>query len=270
MNQARSLGQEVFMSLIITILLISIIQWLFKGLTGSSLFTGDQIAGFLIAGASSPLIARGVRRFTLLPKEESNMKSNVLSTATLIPQQPPLIQDTKSDFSTYGGQLKQKDASDLKETIKEVSLPIDKEREDEKEETSSTKKGEDSKKEENMETLEKRSEVEKRNQEAKDLKIEHKISGPSGSDKERTNATEENRAYEKNIEKGKETGNETVFEKPGKGDMDNEAEQVATEAENIDLSSLTEEELEMLMQLKKELTRLKSRLLRSLTGETEI
>ena len=268
MNQARGLGQEVFMSLIITILLISIIQWLFKGLTGNSLFTGDQIAGFLIAGASSPLIARGIRRFTLFPKEESNMKSNI-STATLIPQQPPLIQDTKPGFSTNGEQLKQKGLSNLKETIKEVSLPVDKEKEDEKEETSSTKKSEDSK-EENIEKLEKKSKAEKRGQESKNLKIEHKISELGGLNRERTNITEESKAYGKNIEKEREARNDTVFEKPEKGATDNEAEQVIMETENIDLSLLTEDELEMLMQLKKELTRLKSRLLRSLAGEAEI
>ena len=76
--------------------------------------------------------------------------------------------------------------------------------------------------------------------------------------------------YGKNIEKEREARNDTVFEKPEKGATDNEAEQVIMETENIDLSLLTEDELEMLMQLKKELTRLKSRLLRSLAGEAEI
>ena len=269
MNQARGLGQEVFMSLIITILLISIIQWLFKGLTGSSLFTGDQIAGFLIAGASSPLIARGIRRFTPLSKEESNMKSNV-PTAALIPQQSLLIQDTKPGFSVNVEWSKQKGSSDLKESVKEVSLPVNEEREDEREETSSIKKSDDSKKENIEESLEKKSEAEKRDRESKDLKIEHKISRPSGSYKERTNITEESKTYGKDTEKEKEAKNDTVVEKPEKGDTDNEAEQVTMEAENIDLSLLTEEELEMLMQLKKELTRLKSRLLRSLAGEAEM
>jgi len=257
MNQTRGLGQEVFMSLIITILLISIIQWLFKGLTGNSLFTGDQIAGFLIAGASSPLIARGIRRFTPLPKEESNMKSNV-PTAALIPQQSLLIQDTKPDFSA------------LKESVKEVSLPVDKEKEDEREETSSTKKNYDSKKENIEEGLEKKSEAEKRDRESKDLKMEHKISGPSESYKKGANITEGGKTYGKDAGKEKEARNDTIFENPEKGDTDNKAEQITMEAENIDLSSLTEEELEMLMQLKEELTRLKSRLLRSLAGETEI
>jgi hypothetical protein len=127
MKDSGNVATEVVMIVTVTILLLSIMQWLSKSLTMTELFTGEQMMFIILGASSSPFLWHLMRRVTPYVIErivarragmEIRTVTRPVEVSTIGPESETPASPEESTNEPQAGLLSQ--VSELREKLREV------------------------------------------------------------------------------------------------------------------------------------------------------